>query len=301
MKKSHVVTYLLYAITLSGLVGLTACQSNESENAPSGNSSGTGKLSLRLTDAPVDGADAVYVTVSGVLLHSSEHGRLEFPLDPPQQVELLSLSKGGTVTLLDGKDVPAGRYQWMRLMVVTENEMDTYLKKDGAIHELTIPSSAQTGLKLNHGFTVAADGETDYTIDFNLRNSIHQRGMGDYMMRPVLRMIDNSDMGSLQGTVTETMLADPGCTGGNFIYVYTGTAVPDDIGSAGANPVATVEVEYDADMGYHYKVFHLPAGEYTATLTCQGDADLPDADDDITFMGTTGVAVQHATVTTHNF
>jgi hypothetical protein len=63
----------------------------------------------------------------------------------------------------------------------------------GVCHELTIPSEVKTGLKLNRGFVVPAGGSANFTIDFDLRKSVHLPMSGtDYLLRPTLRLADNA-------------------------------------------------------------------------------------------------------------
>ena len=49
--------------------------------------------------------------------------------------------------------------------------------------DLRIPSGE---VKLNRGFTLAADKTTTMVIDFDGDKSIHQTGNGTYMMSPVI-------------------------------------------------------------------------------------------------------------------
>ncbi len=91
--------------------------------------------------------------------------------------------------LLDGATVPAGNYEWMRLKVNAEpNVDDSYIAFNaGERCELRVPSGAESGLKLIRGFTVGVGGVTDMTIDFNLRKSIvqppGQRSDADHVRR----------------------------------------------------------------------------------------------------------------------
>ena len=67
--------------------------------------------------------------------------------------------------------MPAGDYNWVRLMVSAEQDgvMDSYLTDDnGAQTEIYVPSGSQRGLQLVSGFTVMAGTTTDFTIDFDL-------------------------------------------------------------------------------------------------------------------------------------
>lgn len=265
-----------------------------------GSGGGTGTLNLNITDAAIDDAAHVYVQFSSVEINGPG-GTQSVTFDAPKQIDLLALQGSGSQSLLDGITVTAGRYQWIRLGVDTDDALDTYIEMgDGSQHELTIPSASQTGLKLVSTFTVPADGAADFTIDFDLRKSVHTSGM-NYVLRPTLRLIDNSDMGHIAGTVDGTLLStNCGADTDYAVYVFAGAgATPDDEGSSNA-PVSSALVSL-ANSVYSYEAGYLDAGDYTVALTCQAGADDPGSDDQTTFIAQSDVSVTAGQTTTHNF
>jgi hypothetical protein len=64
----------------------------------------------------------------------------------------------------------------------------------GAVHGLYIPSSAESGLKLNRGFTLPIGGSADFVAEFDLMKSVHApKGLDpDYIMRPTIRLMDRT-------------------------------------------------------------------------------------------------------------
>jgi hypothetical protein len=142
-----------------------------SDNSPS-----TGYLSLAVTDAPVDNATAVVVEFTGVEVKPAGGEAIAFEYDEPRTIDLLALSGSDSESLLDGAEVPAGHYDWVRLQVnaAADGAQDSYIDlKDGTRHELDVPSGAETGLKLHNGFDVPAGGAANFTVDFDLRSSVH--------------------------------------------------------------------------------------------------------------------------------
>ena len=244
-----------------------------------------GTLNLAVTDAPVDGATAVVVTFDGVELQPMSGDRVSVVYDAPRQIDLLALQGGLAEPLLDGLTVPAGEYAWVRLMVgATRGSTESYIAlDDGSIHSLYIPSGAESGLKLNGGMIVAAGGTADFTVDFDLRRSVHDPmgGSSDYILRPTLRLVDDIQVGRITGTV-DPLLLGPACSAA--VYAYTGTVTPDDVGGSGAQPISTAFVVTDATTGVSsYTLAFLPAGDYTVALTCMAAADAPSSDDAIVF------------------
>jgi hypothetical protein len=150
---------------------------------------------------------------------------------------------------------------------------------DGNVHELTIPSGAETGLKLVQGFDVAVGGSTSLTIDFDLRKSIVNTGT-KYFLRPALRLVDNSEIGHISGNVDVTTLCPVSDTD-YAVYVFAGNGVsPDDTGSidgtgADTGPLTTALL----DNSFNYGVGYLNAGDYTLALTCIAGVDNPEQDD----------------------
>ena len=293
-------------------------------SAGCGNSSttGSGALSLQITDAAVDGAEHVYVQFHGLGIQSASGTRTTLyycqdSMDPmktvvsaaacatpaaPKQIDLLALAGGQAEALLEGFTLPSGQYSWIRLMVDTAGIHDSYIVvSGGADYELTIPSGSETGLKLNRGFVVPAGGNADFTMDFDLRKSVTVTGTGDYLLRPTLRMVDNAMVGAITGTVDPSLVTS-GCT--PAVYVFTGAGItPDDIDGIAPDPVTSANVTLDSGSGkYRYKAAFLEAGDYTIAYTCQAALDDPMIDDKlVTFTGTTSVSVTANTITEHNF
>lgn len=297
----------LNMIAAAGLtIGLSACDS--------GSSPSTGTLSLGVTDAPVDMADKVVVEFSGVEIKPQNGSAITFDftdkcaLDPTLcQIDLLSLTNGISEQLLDGEIVPAGEYNWVRLMVNAEpNVIDSYIVIAGSQFELRIPSGAETGLKLNNGFTVPANGEASFTVDFDLRKSVHDPvGTTDYILRPTLRMVDNTKTGTLTGSVDPSFY-ESGTTCNGSVYVFDATVLtPDDEDGEGfgPDPVTTAFVAYDGS-GYNYKVGFLSEGDYLIAFTCDAQADAPEVDNDVatvSFPSAANVTITANGTEVHNF
>ncbi len=304
--------------TVSLLIALLAACGGGGES--SGPSNGSGALTLRMTDGPVDSAYHVYIQFHGIEIQSASGGRTTLnycqdPSDPtktvlstaacitpvaPKQLDLLALTGGLSDFLLDKFTLPAGHYDWLRLMVDTSGSLDSYVVDAAGTHELTIPSGDETGLKLNRGFDVAAGGDTDFTLDFDLRKSIHVTGTGDYMLRPTVRLVDSIDVGRITGTVSPSLITS-GCT--PAVYVFQGSNVtPQDISGSPIDPVTTATVKLDNTTGqYQYTAAFLEPGNYTVAFTCQAAQDDPTAIDAITFSNTANVTVTANTVTAYNF
>ncbi|WP_430460805.1 DUF4382 domain-containing protein [Thalassolituus sp. LLYu03] len=275
------------SLTLTALcAALAGCGTSSSD--------GSGQLTLSLTDAPVTSLQSVSVTITGVSLKPASGDTLTYTFEEPKTLDLLQLQGGETALLLNDVTVPAGAYNWLRLAVDSDNLSVT--ETGGALKTLKIPSGAETGLKLVKGFTVAQGGSSAFTIDFDVRKSIVDPtgNSADYFLKPVLRLVDNLQVGSVAGTVTGELIS-AACADSNIyagmVYVFSGAdATADDLGSS-SEPLVAVPVVYDAETTtYQYSAAFLEVGDYSLSYSC--DADDNEQDEALTF-----TAVQNASVT----
>jgi hypothetical protein len=281
-----------------------------------GGDEATGRVSLGITDAPVDDAQSVVVQFSGVAFKREGMGsETVTDLEPsPRQIDLLQFQDGRAAILIDNVTLPAGRYEWVRLIVDNEpNVRDSFVTLDsGAECELRVPSGAESGLKLINGFTLPADGDVALTVDFDLHKSIHappgQRGSGldctqGYLMRPTLRLVDNANVGAIAGHVDAPLVTE-GCLPKVYVFEGADTAADDMEESTPTTPdvdpmlVATVNV-VNGVTRYEYLASFVPAGTYTVAFTC-GDDD-PTDDDTLTFVQPQNATVQPNLITIVDF
>jgi hypothetical protein len=207
---------------------LAACGGDDSSSMPA-----TSTLHLDITDAPITDATKVWVQFTGVEVKPAGGAAQSFVFVSPKGFDLLTLQNGNAATLLGDTTVPAGEYEWVRLML-DPAAGSSYVIDGSGQHDLRIPSGLETGLKLVRGFTMPAGGRADFTIDFVLAKSIiRPPGQApNYMMKPVLRLIDNIQVGAIAGTFEPlTLNAIPACANkAPVVYLYTGAGVtPDDL------------------------------------------------------------------------
>lgn len=259
-----------------------------------------GRINLQITDSPVTSAQRVVVQFTGIEIKPVGAAGPEVFDFPPRQIDLLALDGGGSEVLLADELLPAGEYEWIRLKVnAGRTGSDSFIELDnGAIHPLFIPSGNQTGLKLNRGFTIGAGSTHNFTIDFDLRKSvIHPPGLGDpYLLKPVLRLVNNLEVGIIDGTVAAALLVN-GCV--PAVYLFTGAdVIPDDLGST-TPPLASTAVTLDNATGdYRFRLAFVPVGASTIAFTCAADDDAAEVDDAIAFSAPINVTVTAGTTTT---
>jgi Domain of unknown function (DUF4382) len=291
-----------------------------------GGSAATGRLTVGVTDAAVDFADAVVVQFHGVEL--KPRGGEAFSIGfAPRTLDLLALQGMNRALLLDGVTVPAGDYEWLRLKVNADPAVggDSYVRLElgGEECEMRIPSGDETGLKLVRGFTVGVGSVTDFTIDFDLRKSVvappgQRMPMGNcggqvFMLKPALRIVDNLQVGTISGTIDANLIAAQ-CASPS-IATYPGnvylfgpveagaadtTVMPDDYDGIANDPNgadALVSAMVDPNTG-NYTLGFVAPGRYKVAYTCDLDDIALDADtdatEDVVFTPAEGVAVDAA-------
>jgi hypothetical protein len=280
-----------------------------------GGSGGDGRVTVNITDAPVDVAQEVWVKITGVAF-KPEGGAPEIVQNfAPRTLNLLQYQQGDVAVLLDDVPFTAGSYQWLRLVIESEpNVRDSYVMVNGAECELRVPSGAESGLKMMRGFSIPADGSLALTIDFDLRQSLRAppgQGSGTsgactqgYLMRPTLRLVDDANVGAISGTVSfEAGTPPEGCM--PKVYLFSGSVTPDDVEdgevASDVDPLAVVGVSLpEGATSGTYRAAFIPAGSYTAAFTCSDDTE---ADETLEFApaGGTAVTVQNNLIASVNF
>ena len=273
----------------------------------SGSGGGTGTLDLDIGDTPVDGATHVMITVTGVELQQGGTGTTdmdgmsmmdgmgmsmsgtsaqEFDFAHPKTIDLLHEQGGATAALLSGINVPTGQYSGIRLKLDPSKSSITLA--DGSVHDLPLTVLNGASLQANDLFQVQESGASHLTIDFDLRQSVVQAG-GAYQLQPRLRLIDDSQSGTIMGSAANTLsiggspISDPACK--PAVYIYTGLGVqPVDIDNgASVQPAATAALSLNDRTGtYDYKAAFLPPHTYTMALVCAG-LDDPNKVDSLVF------------------
>lgn len=264
-----------WLLILSSSCLLIACLSEDNKN-------NTAQISFSITDAAIDIAEQVNLDISGIELKSNDDTH-SFTF-ASRRINLLELQGSQTEALLTDEILPAGEYQWVRLMV---DGASIVLTANGGEIPLTIPSSEQSGFKLVNGFTLPVNSTSNFTIDFDVRKSITVSGAGDhqsYKLKPTMRLTNHIEAGHVAGSIN-TSLCDAGAS--MAVYAYTGEgAIIDDEGSN--NPPVTSSLVSD---NFDYNIGFLTTGNYTLALTCEADEDLADSDDDINFVSQQNIII----------
>lgn len=160
-----------------------------------------GTLEVKLHDAPAD-YDEVNVFIERVEVNNSmnEEEGWQVISEPNQQYDLLELSNG-VFEVIGEAELEVGLYPQIRLILSRDNNS---VVVDGEVHDLFIPSGAQTGVKLNVNAEIEEGIVYTLLLDFDALQSVHTTGQSpnlEYILKPVIRASNEALTGNIGGIV----------------------------------------------------------------------------------------------------
>ena len=232
------------------------------EDTENGVVPGTGTLKIYLTDASGNYKEndsgtysAVYITISKIEAHTTgdndgDKGSWK-PLKEWNEGLLVNLKElEDRSMLLASLELEPNKYTQLRIFLSEDASLVLVGEEgqDGPTTEtvtLEIPSSANTGIKLNRPFEIVADGITKLTMDFDAEKSVVKTGNGKYKLKPVIHVTsetysEEEELPEGSGSVSGSVSYDDGdsgligvggasvsLSGGEYIFVYNTTTSGD--------------------------------------------------------------------------
>jgi hypothetical protein len=258
--------FILAAIALPLL--FTACEEQ----------TGSGTMTLSITDSPIDGDDVtgVFITINEIQVHTSDSGWLTIEdFAGPVTFNLLDLTRGES-EMLGTLELEAGNYTQVRFMIDAPEQgvakpvnPGCYVEfTDGTTEPLFVPGGSQSGFKGVGNFRVPVNGTVEITADFDVRKSVHKTGSASprFILRPVIRLIVNDQAGAIRGNVTNI----PENTG-IVVYAYEdGTYSAEEANDPVDTSTSRFPDAVSSDMVDTLGVYHLAylaAGSYDLVVT----------------------------------
>jgi hypothetical protein len=247
------------------------------ENPAGGLGTGKGTLKIYLTDAPGDYKE-VNINISKIEGHIASDGEEE-----QGHWEILKEWSGGLPVdlieledasiLLASLELEPNKYTQLRIFL--NGDASLVLEGEEGLDGLTetipleIPSSANTGIKLNRSFEIVEGMITKLTIDFDAEKSVMKTGNEKYKMKPVISLSSETystgevheGVGSVSGIVSyydSQILALNGIGGASIelsggAYIFANTTTTDENGL--------------------FIMESLPVGVYDITVSAEGYSD----------------------------
>lgn len=235
---------------------------------------GTGLLTVRLTDAPFPFSEVASVDVFVVRVDAKTESTTDDEAadennnngwttiaTPNTLINLLDLGSGRTMNL-GATTLPTGNYRSFRLILDTDQS--TITLKDGSEPSIFFPSAGQSGIKvkLDEPIQLTEDG-TVMTLDFDIGRSFVMRGnspANGFNFKPVIHAVAQDVTGSVTGSVhanTATGAAVPDAT----VEVLTAGSVVTD-----SDPTHIVRSTV-TDASGNFRIAFLLPGTYVLRAT----------------------------------
>lgn len=254
----------------------------------------TSNVSFSVSDAPVDEADSVTIGFSQIELVRSNGESIFLDVEPSnpsndyEQIDLLDYQGTDSALIVSEEPIPVGTYNNLILHITDESEVNFVIDNEGT-QDLKQPSNK---LRLG-GFEVNNEATQQFTIEFDLRQSLVMRGnsgsTNGYILKPHgVTIMNNEEVTSLSGNVDPSWFSDDSCSqaSGNFIYLYEGVVAEENLADLAdendseftpvdgfpgefSTPYSTTSVNDEGNYAFGF----LPEGEYTVAFTCNGDND----------------------------
>jgi len=259
-------TSRFFVAYIAGAIALTACGDSSG--------TGTGTLSVRLTDAPfpfseVASVDAFIVRVDARKAEptdaeaedeSNQEGWTTVAT-PNALVNLLDLSDGKT-TNLGATTLPTGTYSGFRLII--DPSQSSMTLKDGSHPDIKFPSAGHSGIKvkLDQPIELTEDGSV-MTLDFDVGRSFVTRGnnaRNGFIFRPVVRAVAQDITGSVTGSVRATSATGAGVPDATVEVLTAGSLLTD------ADPTHVVRTA-KTDASGNFRIAFLLPGTYVLRAT----------------------------------
>ena len=230
-----------------------------------------GKLTVEITDAPIDDADveAVFVTVAEVRVN----GEASAAFPAAKTIELSAYSGGSTFRLAE--DIAVDAEADARVEIVLDVESDAtatgpgayVLRADGTKDPLAFGTANVVTLGAAAAFDIEADATTRVVADLDLRKAVERDDSGaepDYTFLSEARLRSSSrmvDVG-LTGEVTGSAEAGAERPEGEILVVYAFAAGSYSHDAAVESDFAEATASATVDAEGEYAIAFLPAGEY---------------------------------------
>jgi hypothetical protein len=235
---------------------------------------GTGLLTVRLTDAPFPFSDVARVDVyvlrvdAKTAATSDEEAADENNRDgwttiasPNASINLIDLGDGKTVNL-GATTLATGNYQSFRLILDTDKSSITL--KDGTTPPISFPSAGHSGIKviLDKPIELTEDGSV-MTLDFDIGRSFVMRGNNaenGFNFKPVIHAVAEDITGSVTGSVHANSATGPVVPDATVEVLTAGSLVTD------ADPTHVVRTT-STDANGNFRIAFLLPGTYVLRAT----------------------------------
>jgi hypothetical protein len=279
-------------------------------------------LTIYVTDAPIDNATAVNISIASIELDGDAGDSTTQPqfvtFSPATQVDVYSAQGGAEAALITYLPIATGFYTSMKVTLVADSlSASSSITLPDGTHILYIPNGDSSVVTVpistppppaRSGMPFASGGIANLTIDFDLRASIIQdpNDSSKYLLIPCMRAVQNELSGTITGGISTALESNngSGCVPAVYAYQWVNSmpVTPTDLNlnatPGSVQPYATALVGLNGTtQTFNFSIAYLPAGQYTLAFTCNADQDIATQDNSAQVNFT---SVVNATVTVRN-
>jgi hypothetical protein len=226
-------------IVLSAMLLLASCKKGNNTN-PAAQPGSPTPYDVRMTDAPGP-YSAVNVDIQGIEIKGNDEKDLTYLSVNKGIYNLLDFA-GGKDTLIGSALLHTQRVNQIRFILGDRNSVEI----NGKSYPMTVPSGAESGLKLQVHHDLQPGVAYKVLLDFDAYASVYDQGNGTYSLKPVIRTVEQAVSGSIRGKISPSLMCMVKAINANGSSYFTQTSSTADFLLKG-----------------------LPAGDYTLILTPQ--------------------------------
>ena len=222
-----------FAAFVIGAFALAACSDSSG--------TGSGLLTVRLTDAPFPFSEVAAVNVYVIRVDAktaettdteaadeANHDGWTTIATPNALINLLDLGGGKTMNL-GATTLPTGNYQSFRLVIDTDKS--NIVLKDGTSPPISFPSAGHSGIKVNLDEPIQlTENGSVMTLDFDIGRSFVQRGnraSNGFNFKPVIHAVAQDITGSATGSVHANSATGAGVPDATVEVLTAGSLIGD--------------------------------------------------------------------------
>ncbi|MEP6512631.1 MAG: DUF4382 domain-containing protein [Parafilimonas sp.] len=179
---------------LSFIIAILLISSCKKEDSSNPQAAAMADLSVRMTDAPAS-YDAVNIDIQQVEVTGKDDRKVNLNCNAGIY-NLLNFSNG-VDTLIARGPLTAGEISQIRLILGDNNSVVV----DGQSYPLITPSAQESGLKVQVHDDFEPGVAYIILLDFDATESIVEQGNGNYLLKPVIRLVDDAISGSIRGEI----------------------------------------------------------------------------------------------------
>ncbi len=173
MKNNRMFRLLLVAVPI---IMLTSCNKQAKDEAA--------RVKFNITDAPA-ACDALNIDVQSIMVHTETAGWVSLQ-SSLGVINILDYVNGETAVIAEG-EIAAGNIDQVSLVLGSNNSVVV----NGVCHTMPNSGNSSQGLIINLNTTLEAQGNYEWTIDFDAAQSVIATASGAYEFRPAIRLVVN--------------------------------------------------------------------------------------------------------------